>query len=97
MFLYILAAVEIIWSVTSFFWPEKYMKWYYRQGSKDYKAYDANIFKISHSLALLAIGILTIIIKLTDYKHYGIVLLIMAAVIVVYYFVIFKLAKKDRQ
>lgn len=96
MFLYIFAAIAIIWSATAFFMSEKYMKWYYRQYSMDFKDYDANIFKVTHSVALLTLGALAITINLTDYNRYWICLLIMLVVSIVHFFVIFKIAKKHK-
>lgn len=96
MFLYIFAAIAIIWSATSFFLSEKYMKWYYRQYSMDYKEYDANIFKVTHSVALLTLGAFAITIKLIDYNHFWICSLIMLVVLIVHFFVIFKIAKKHK-
>lgn len=93
----IIGAIAIIWSAVSYFLSEKYMDWYYHQFSKDCKAYDAKIFRITHSSTLFAIGALAVVIKLTDYNHDWISLTMMCAVLFVHYLVIFKLAEKDRQ
>lgn len=95
LFFIILASFAIIWSVISFFLPaERYMKWYYRQYAKDYKKYDAKVFKIAHSAAELIIGILAIVVYYTDYDADNLFMPLMLAIVVAYYIAVFKLAKK---
>ena len=98
MFKFFLAAILlVVWAIISFLLPgDNYMEWYYRLFRKDYRLYDMNIFKMSHSVFFFLVGHLMAILGVLRYHGSG-VWFILLGMLIIYNLIIFKFAKKKVQ